>query len=180
MKSWITVSVSLCPLAVRILTNEAMTFAGGVTPSGKLARGLECLRPHLYAKLPEHGLPRWICCRYRRGLSVFLERYPVLLPHLLTALLLLGQTKTPAAKPPEKSSSLSGNAVRGLRLRSVGPALTSGRVVDFAVDPNDPSQFTRPDFGWPNALFSEFVLTAFEGVGQIPMGDTSDLEFMNE
>ncbi|HZZ66366.1 MAG TPA: glycoside hydrolase family 125 protein [Candidatus Baltobacteraceae bacterium] len=49
-----------------------------------------------------------------------------------------------------------------------------------SFDPNDPRRFTRPDFGWPNALFSEFVLTSFQGVGQIPMGDTSDLEFMNE
>ena len=49
-----------------------------------------------------------------------------------------------------------------------------------SFDPNDPRRFTRPDFGWPNALFSEFVMTAFQGVAQIPMGDTSDLEFMNE
>lgn len=49
-----------------------------------------------------------------------------------------------------------------------------------SFDPNDPKRFTRPDFGWPNALFSEFVMTSFDGVPQIPMGDTSDLEFMNE
>ena len=49
-----------------------------------------------------------------------------------------------------------------------------------SFDPNDPKRFTRTDFGWPNALFSEFVMTSFEGVAQIPMGDTSDLEFMNE
>lgn len=49
-----------------------------------------------------------------------------------------------------------------------------------SFDPNDPKRYTRPDFGWPNALFSEFVMTAFQGVRQIPMGDTSDLEFMNE
>jgi meiotically up-regulated gene 157 (Mug157) protein len=49
-----------------------------------------------------------------------------------------------------------------------------------SFDPNDPRRFTRPDFGWPNALFSEFIITSFQGVAQIPMGDTSDLEFMNE
>ncbi len=49
-----------------------------------------------------------------------------------------------------------------------------------SFDPNDPKRFTRPDFGWPNALFSEFIMTAFQGTAQIPMGDTSDLEFMNE
>ncbi len=49
-----------------------------------------------------------------------------------------------------------------------------------SFDPNDPRRFTRQDFGWPNALFSEFVMTQLQGVGQIPMGDTSDLEFRSE
>ncbi len=49
-----------------------------------------------------------------------------------------------------------------------------------SFDPNDPKRFTRQDFGWPNALFSEFVMTQFQGVNQIPMGDTSDLEFRSE
>jgi len=49
-----------------------------------------------------------------------------------------------------------------------------------SFDPDDPKRFTRQDFGWPNALFSEFVMTQFQGVGQIPMGDTSDLEFRSE
>ncbi|HET9029030.1 MAG TPA: glycoside hydrolase family 125 protein [Candidatus Aquilonibacter sp.] len=49
-----------------------------------------------------------------------------------------------------------------------------------SFDPNDPKRYTRPDFGWPNALFSEFVMTQFQGVGEIPMGDTSDLEFRSE
>jgi meiotically up-regulated gene 157 (Mug157) protein len=49
-----------------------------------------------------------------------------------------------------------------------------------SFDPNDPKRFTRPDFGWPNALFSEFVLTQFQGQKEIPMGDTSDLEFRSE
>ncbi len=49
-----------------------------------------------------------------------------------------------------------------------------------SFDPNDPKRFTRQDFGWPNALFSEFVMTQFQGVSQIPMGDTSDLEFRSQ
>ena len=49
-----------------------------------------------------------------------------------------------------------------------------------SFDPNDPRRFTRQDFGWPNALFSEFVLTKLQGVGPIPMGDTTDLEFRSE
>jgi meiotically up-regulated gene 157 (Mug157) protein len=49
-----------------------------------------------------------------------------------------------------------------------------------SFDPNDPARFSRKDFGWPNALFSEFVLTSFNGVQAQPMGDTSDLEFRGE
>jgi meiotically up-regulated gene 157 (Mug157) protein len=49
-----------------------------------------------------------------------------------------------------------------------------------SFDPNDPGRFSRKDFGWPNALFSEFVLTTFNGVPAQPMGDTSDLEFRGE
>jgi len=40
-----------------------------------------------------------------------------------------------------------------------------------SFDPDDPTKFTRADFGWPNALFSEFVLTTYGGAAPIPMGD---------
>jgi len=49
-----------------------------------------------------------------------------------------------------------------------------------SFDPDDPQHYTRVDFGWPNALFSEFVLTSFEGVPEIPFGETSDLKFRSE
>jgi len=49
-----------------------------------------------------------------------------------------------------------------------------------SFDPSNPAKFTRVDFGWPNALFSEFVLTAFGGRTPLPQGDTSDLEFRGE
>jgi meiotically up-regulated gene 157 (Mug157) protein len=49
-----------------------------------------------------------------------------------------------------------------------------------SFNPDNPMQYTRQDFGWPNALFSEFVMTQFQGVSEIPMGDTSDLEFRSE
>ncbi|MFN2527235.1 MAG: glycoside hydrolase family 125 protein [Candidatus Baltobacteraceae bacterium] len=48
-----------------------------------------------------------------------------------------------------------------------------------SFDPNDPSKFTRVDFGWPNALFSEYMMTAFGGVPEIPMGDSADLEYLS-
>jgi meiotically up-regulated gene 157 (Mug157) protein len=49
-----------------------------------------------------------------------------------------------------------------------------------SFDPNDPTKFTRTDFGWPNALFAEFVLTDFSGVPAIPMGSTADLDFRGD
>jgi len=49
-----------------------------------------------------------------------------------------------------------------------------------SFDPSDPLKFSRKDFGWPNALFSEFVMTTFNGTPALPMGNTSDLEFRGE
>ena len=49
-----------------------------------------------------------------------------------------------------------------------------------SFDPSDPLKFSRKDFGWPNALFSEFVMTTLGGAPPQPMGDTSDLEFRGE
>jgi meiotically up-regulated gene 157 (Mug157) protein len=53
-------------------------------------------------------------------------------------------------------------------------------VLHESFDPNNPTRFSRKDFGWPNALFSEFVMTDFNGVPALPLGDTSDLEFRGE
>ena len=49
-----------------------------------------------------------------------------------------------------------------------------------SFDPNDPTRFTRADFGWPNALFSEYVMTQFEGVPELPVGSTADLDFRGD
>jgi len=49
-----------------------------------------------------------------------------------------------------------------------------------SFNPNDPTKFSRVDFGWPNALFSEYVMTAFNGAPPLPTGSTSDLDFRGE
>jgi len=49
-----------------------------------------------------------------------------------------------------------------------------------SFDPNDPVRFSRKDFGWPNALFSEYVMTKINGVAPLPVADMSDLEFRGE
>jgi meiotically up-regulated gene 157 (Mug157) protein len=49
-----------------------------------------------------------------------------------------------------------------------------------SFNPDDPTKFTRADFGWPNALFSEYVMTTFEGIPALPVGTTTDLEFRGD
>ncbi len=49
-----------------------------------------------------------------------------------------------------------------------------------SFNPDDPTKFTRADFGWPNALFSEYVMTTFEGVPALPVGSTADLGFRGD
>ncbi|MBX7218894.1 MAG: glycosyl hydrolase [Blastocatellia bacterium] len=44
-------------------------------------------------------------------------------------------------KEKKPADPMSSGTFAGLKLRSIGPALTSGRVVDFAVHPNDRSQY---------------------------------------
>lgn len=49
-----------------------------------------------------------------------------------------------------------------------------------SFNPDDPTKFSRVDFGWPNALFSEYVMTTFNGASALPTGTTSDLDFRGE
>jgi meiotically up-regulated gene 157 (Mug157) protein len=49
-----------------------------------------------------------------------------------------------------------------------------------SFDPSDPMKFSRKDFGWPNALFSEYIMTNFDGFPPLPSGSTTDLEFRGE
>ncbi|MBV9409059.1 MAG: glycoside hydrolase family 125 protein [Candidatus Eremiobacteraeota bacterium] len=49
-----------------------------------------------------------------------------------------------------------------------------------SFNPDDPTKFSRVDFGWPNALFSEYVMTTFEGVPPLPVGSTTDLDFRGD
>lgn len=40
-----------------------------------------------------------------------------------------------------KSDTIKSGDVSGLKFRSIGPAFTSGRIADFAVNPNNPSEY---------------------------------------
>ncbi len=66
-----------------------------------------------------------------------------------------------AKKPeePKKPEPMSAPTFAGLRLRSIGPAFTSGRVATFAVNPKEPSQY--------------FVASASGGVWKTENGGTT-------
>jgi len=68
-----------------------------------------------------------------------------------------GQKKSPTeSKPAEIKDELS---LSGLKFRNIGPALTSGRIADFAVNPANP--------------FEYFVATASGGVWKTSNGGTT-------
>ncbi len=50
-------------------------------------------------------------------------------------------------------------------------------VLHESFDPNNPKVFTRKDFGWPNALFSEFMLVYFGNVAPLPTPNMTDLKY---
>ncbi len=50
-------------------------------------------------------------------------------------------TATPAASPTPKPEPMSTGTFSGMKFRSIGPAVTSGRVIAFAVDPNDRAKY---------------------------------------
>src|SRR4051794_25478809 len=56
---------------------------------------------------------------------------------LIVAVAASAPAQTAPAATRTDSSHLTGSVVSGLKLRSIGPALTSGRVADIAVSPVD-------------------------------------------
>ena len=48
-------------------------------------------------------------------------------------------------KKPEKPTLLDPGTYNGLKFRSIGPAVTSGRISDFAVNPNNQAEYYLTD-----------------------------------
>jgi hypothetical protein len=68
------------------------------------------------------------------------------MPKLLAIGLIWGVATTGAAADDttprdESKSRMTAETFAGLKLRALGPALTSGRVVDFAVDPRNRARY---------------------------------------
>lgn len=54
---------------------------------------------------------------------------------------MLAQRRNKAAAEESQKDPLEGISLSGFKFRNVGPALTSGRIADFAVNPDNPSEF---------------------------------------
>ena len=65
--------------------------------------------------------------------------------YLLTALPQISTTTAPASQPDDaedgKPKYMTADTVSGLKLRGIGPAMMSGRVGDFAVDPSNRARY---------------------------------------
>ncbi len=62
--------------------------------------------------------------------------------HILAcAFVLLAAVLLAAATPAKKEPFLNSELFSGLKFRSIGPAFTSGRIADFAVNPANPKQY---------------------------------------
>ncbi len=85
----------------------------------------------------------------------------------------------PLALIIEGMTSTSGNEKQDVMAQLLASD-PGDHLLHESFNPDNPQQYTRRSFGWPNALFSEFVMTQFQGTAQIPMGDTADLEFNTE
>ena len=63
----------------------------------------------------------------------------------LAMLFLLASTSLEAQRrsneEPAAKSKVSSSTFSGLRFRSIGPAFASGRIGDFAVNPDNPSEY---------------------------------------
>ena len=72
----------------------------------------------------------------KKGLLITFLFGFILCAHPLSA-----QKKKEAAKEPEKKEAgLTSSTFGGLSFRSIGPAWASGRISDFAVNPEDHSE----------------------------------------
>ncbi len=74
--------------------------------------------------------------------NLFSRRFQVgLIVVALGASLLPAQESSPDEDEEKEKGGLTSSTFSGLKLRSIGPALTSGRVVDFAVDPRNRARY---------------------------------------
>lgn len=67
--------------------------------------------------------------------------YPTLIVCLLASVSSVAQKTKNAGMATGKKDSLQSSTFSGFKFRSIGPAITSGRIVDLAVNPNKSSEY---------------------------------------
>ena len=86
----------------------------------------------------------WYPLKRAQSTLTFLRVWAPVLAALALGALVLGAgpalgKKKEIAEPPKEESRWSAETFSGLELRSIGPALMSGRIADIAIDPHDQS-----------------------------------------
>ncbi|MBK8698565.1 MAG: glycosyl hydrolase [Saprospiraceae bacterium] len=87
--------------------------------------------------------------------------------------LLQAQKNNKAVDTPVKKDSLKNTDLSGLRFRSIGPAITGGRIVDLAVNPKNTSEFyVASGHGslWKTTNHGTTFSPAFEGQTSFAIG----------
>lgn len=80
---------------------------------------------------------------------------------------------TAAAKKPEKPAWLNSSTYSGLSFRGIGPAVTSGRIGDFAVNPRNPAEYyvaVASGGVWKTVNAGTTYTPVFDGEGSYSIG----------
>ncbi len=92
----------------------------------------------------------------------------------IAATLLAGASPLPrAAALAAQESPFTSTAFRGMALREIGPALTSGRIIDLAVNPADPATYFVATAGggvWKTVNAGTTFEPVFDGEGSASIG----------
>ena len=83
------------------------------------------------------------------------------------------QAPNAAKSDTTPTSRLTNSVVSGLKLRSIGPALTSGRVADIAVNPNDKTIWyvgSAAGGVWKTTNAGTSFTPVFDGEGSFTIG----------
>ncbi len=91
----------------------------------------------------------------------------------LTLIITLPLGATQSEKATDDAGPMSASTFAGLELRGIGPAVTSGRIGDFAVNPKDPSQFfvaVASGGVWKTENYGTTWTPVFDGEGSYSIG----------
>ena len=101
-------------------------------------------------------------------------RIAVLSAFLFMSLFAIGQKKAKTeGKPPAQSYALNSGSFSALKLRNIGPAITSGRVADLAVNPQNPNEYyvaAASGGVWKTTNSGTTFTPVFDGQGSYSIG----------